>query len=863
MLAKRLRANLAAEQVLCLHPPKVEELMMLAEQAHLPGMSAEVQARFGVQADDPSRLHRIGSVAVLPITGLIQATSNYITRYFGGTSLELLEKDFRAALTDSQVKAIVLFCDSYGGSASQNDEVSKVIYAARGKKPILAFVRGGCCSAAYYLASAADSIVASSSSIIGSVGTIAIHSEYSQYLEELGVRSTVLTFGKNKGHGNMVEKLSPEARATLQKTVDDFGNMFVGAVARNRGVSASEIMNKFGQGQAFLAAEAKERGMVDRVGTWEQVLQELSAGPAPLPAIERENKTESANAAGASAAVSSVSPPARPAGQEVCNVDPRIKAMLFARGFIKADASDAEAQAALNAYFAALNQSAPATPEATIAALMAAPVQASAQTGNQAPAPQQATPTTTQTVVNPAPTQATTTAPDATTVERQRILDLQQGGAALGIDAAGIDQAVKSGISYEQAAGNWLKTRAQNHKPVTGQVNVTQEGEKAFAVDALNAMALKMGCAIKPEERNQHVERLQKAPLVFFAAESLRLAGVRMDQFADPLAIAEEAMKQPNMDKASMNVDASASPVMRPGDFPNLLSALVNKMLDEASERSEATWDMWCGRFRSELPDFKPAPIIGKSQTNQLDEVGDGEEFTQLKISEELLSFIQLARFGNFISLTPVTVANDDIDGFSEDAFSLEDAWQMTINRLALGILLGNVQMLDTYALFATEHANIITPTGAAPSAAQWEAMNLKYSAQTTLGNTGYQRGSLAVALVAPKHQVAAETTFMSLAAIGESKQAATDSNLNTYRSKKIRVAVEPELQRVSSDVWYGFADPTRRPTIKVGFMRGFGRTGKRERWYDPMRKTQNFSIEGRVAAAASQWRNGVRNPGS
>lgn len=866
LFANKLRSQLAGESVWAIHPPKLNELLALADQAHLPGQAAaEIQAAFGVREEDPSRIYRIGNTAVLPITGMIQPTGNYITRYFGGTSLELLEKDFRAALADSQVKSIVLFVDSYGGNASQNDEVSRVIYNARGKKPIVAFVRGGCCSAAYYLASAADSIVASSSSMIGSVGTIAVHQEFADYLAEAGIKATVITHGKNKGHGNAYEKLSTEARASLQKTVDDFGNQFEAAVARNRGVNAEQVANKFGQGQAFLAAEAKTRGLVDQVGTWEQVLSSLNAGPAPLPTVERENtaqtnESESSTAAAASAATSKVLPPVPPAGQEVSSVDPRIKAMLFARGLITSiDASDEICKVVLNSYFVARNESAPATAEATIAALsphQAIPQAAVAAAAAAAVAPaQQAAPT-------PAPTPAGATQPSAAQAEQQRILDLQAAGSRLSVSAELVTTAITTGVSYENAVKGWMNGLTETHRPVNDQIRVGQDGSERFAIDAGNAMALRMGCTLTAAERNPHVERLQHAPMLHFAQESLRLSNTRVPEFAPPELIAEMALQQGGPDRQNIGVFATSSAVNRPGDFPNLMSNLFNKMLEEALDRSEVTFPLWTGRVRGDLPDFKAAPMIGKGQVNQLDEVLDAEEFKELAVAEELLSYMQLGRYGNAISLTPVMVANDDLGAFEEDAWGLQDAHDQTLNRLPLNLIIGNVTLLDNVALYHATHANVISAAGGGPTAAQWQAMNLLYNKQTTIGATGYISGKLKVALVPPNWGVQAEQTFMSLASAGEDKVPITDATINVYRKHKVMVVEEPELQRNSDVIWYGFADPVRRPAVKVAYFRGWGRKGRRERWYDPGTKCQKFSLEGRFGAAATQYRTTVRNVG-
>ena len=54
-----------------------------------------------------------------------------------------------------------------------------------------------------------------------------------------------------------------------------FYGQFINHVARNRGVSVEQVESNYGQGRTFLAADAVEAGVVDRIGTRENVIQEM------------------------------------------------------------------------------------------------------------------------------------------------------------------------------------------------------------------------------------------------------------------------------------------------------------------------------------------------------------------------------------------------------------------------------------------------------------------------------------------------------------------------------------------------------------------------------------------------------------
>ena len=168
------------------------------------------------------------------------------------------------------------------GVASRGDvsgiaELVSEIYQARKQKPITAVSNALMCSAAYYLAAQASEVLASPSSLTGSIGVYTTHADDSQYLDNVGVKFTLISQGANKTEGNSYEPLSDDARAQLQEMVDSFGQAFEKAVARGRGVKVDEVQKKFGQGRAFTAQKAVKLGLADRVGTLDDALSKHGA----------------------------------------------------------------------------------------------------------------------------------------------------------------------------------------------------------------------------------------------------------------------------------------------------------------------------------------------------------------------------------------------------------------------------------------------------------------------------------------------------------------------------------------------------------------------------------------------------------
>jgi ClpP class serine protease len=57
--------------------------------------------------------------------------------------------------------------------------------------------------------------------------------------------------------------------------------VFVGDVARYRGVSVETVLSDFGQGGVFVGQQAVDAGLADAVGSYEQTLRDLAEQTAP------------------------------------------------------------------------------------------------------------------------------------------------------------------------------------------------------------------------------------------------------------------------------------------------------------------------------------------------------------------------------------------------------------------------------------------------------------------------------------------------------------------------------------------------------------------------------------------------------
>ena len=266
-----------ASQLWAIDPSKLQELLaVLAFRAAGHTFTAEeIQARVGVGPGSRG-VSSNGSVAIVPVRGVIAHRMGAMDDSSGWTSCERIGAMLQQVMADASVSTVVLDMDSPGGTVTGCQELAADLFALRGQgKRITAMVNGMAASAAYWLASQADEIVCIPSGTTGSIGVFCAHEDVSAALEKEGVKISLISAGKYKVAGNPTEPLSDEERAIIQARVDEAYGWFVQDVARGRGVTASAVRKGYGEGRALSAKDAKAAGLIDRIATFDETLGRL------------------------------------------------------------------------------------------------------------------------------------------------------------------------------------------------------------------------------------------------------------------------------------------------------------------------------------------------------------------------------------------------------------------------------------------------------------------------------------------------------------------------------------------------------------------------------------------------------------
>lgn len=202
-------------------------------------------------------------VAQIELEGTL-VQKNYALRPESGmTGYDGIRQNFVEAMNDDRVRAIMLNIDSPGGEVAGCRDLAEMIYSARGHKPIWAILNESAFSAAYWIASACDRITVPLTGGTGSIGVVWMHCDFSQALSAAGIKVTFVKRGTRKVDGAPEIPLSEEALARFQTEIDTVGEIFEGAVARNRGLSAGKIRDM--NANTFLGADGVSQGLADVV----------------------------------------------------------------------------------------------------------------------------------------------------------------------------------------------------------------------------------------------------------------------------------------------------------------------------------------------------------------------------------------------------------------------------------------------------------------------------------------------------------------------------------------------------------------------------------------------------------------------
>lgn len=180
-------------------------------------------------------------------------------------------ESLRKAVEDKNVKAIVLRVNSPGGSALASELIHREIEQTKKHKKVYVSMGNYAASGGYYISCNADRIFAEEATITGSIGIFGTYPNVNKLAEKLGVNAEQVTTHSNSLEYSLFEKPSESFIKEARETVENIYDVFLSRVATGRNMTVEQV-NEIAQGRVWSGREALQNGLVDEIGTLNEVL---------------------------------------------------------------------------------------------------------------------------------------------------------------------------------------------------------------------------------------------------------------------------------------------------------------------------------------------------------------------------------------------------------------------------------------------------------------------------------------------------------------------------------------------------------------------------------------------------------------
>ncbi len=180
----------------------------------------------------------------------------------------------RQALKDKRARAVLLYIDSRGGSASSSEAMTSILKEIAEKKPLVAVMGSVAGSGGYYVATPASHIVAQPATVTGSIGVISAKIVNSRLLERLLLNRETIQRGQKDLFRYPEEPFTEEERQKAWAFIGYIYDLFIQRVAESRSLTPEDV-DRVGAGRIWTGEQALEHGLVDELGGLETALKRL------------------------------------------------------------------------------------------------------------------------------------------------------------------------------------------------------------------------------------------------------------------------------------------------------------------------------------------------------------------------------------------------------------------------------------------------------------------------------------------------------------------------------------------------------------------------------------------------------------
>ena len=214
------------------------------------------------------------SFVVIDINGIIneaEADGFYNVRE---NMVDGVKNRLKLIAKDPAVKGVILLVNSPGGTVTASDMIYHEIikFKKETSLPVVTYIKDIGASGAYYIASSTDYIMSYPTAITGSIGVIMYNFNFKNLMDKYGVRYVVIKSGKHKDLMSPFKEIDKEEIKWMQGIVNELLDRFIGVVKLNRKNLSLDQVRHLADGRVYTATMAKKEGLIDDVGTFDDVL---------------------------------------------------------------------------------------------------------------------------------------------------------------------------------------------------------------------------------------------------------------------------------------------------------------------------------------------------------------------------------------------------------------------------------------------------------------------------------------------------------------------------------------------------------------------------------------------------------------
>ncbi len=253
----------------------IQDWESFAEETSQQGQLEVVSLRRYLRSGRPDRDGT--AVAVVLAEGAIMRGESGFSPVpvFGGDVMgaETIARAFRE-VRESDAKAVIFRVNSPGGSAVASEIIRTEMEKTAKKMPVVVSMGDVAASGGYWITCGAHKVVANPGTITASIGVFAGHLAMGRFWEEkLGVTWGELATSPNADTFGTLHPWTPQQRQTVQAWLDRIYDAFLARVASARKLSQEQV-DAMGRGRVFTGEQALDRRLVDRLGGFDQALEE-------------------------------------------------------------------------------------------------------------------------------------------------------------------------------------------------------------------------------------------------------------------------------------------------------------------------------------------------------------------------------------------------------------------------------------------------------------------------------------------------------------------------------------------------------------------------------------------------------------